>query len=70
VVRRRSFAFRDLEDYERWVIEVAGPFAMVVRGLPNDEREELRARLSEAFAPFTTDSGYVLPDVALCAVAG
>ncbi|MGH2984930.1 MAG: class I SAM-dependent methyltransferase [Solirubrobacterales bacterium] len=63
------FAFRDLDDYERWVIDVAGPFAMVVRGLPEDEREALRARLGEAFVPFATDGGYELPGIALCAVA-
>jgi SAM-dependent methyltransferase len=63
------FAFRDLDDYEQWVIDVAGPFAMVLRGLPEDEREVLRARLREAFAPFATDGGYELPGVALCAVA-
>lgn len=63
------FAFRDLADYEQWVIDVAGPFAMVLRGLPEDEREVLRARLREAFVPFATDGGYELPGVALCAVA-
>jgi SAM-dependent methyltransferase len=63
------FAFRDLDDYERWVIDVAGPFAMVLRGLPEDEREVLRARLREAFVPFATDGGYELPGVALCAIA-
>jgi ubiquinone/menaquinone biosynthesis C-methylase UbiE len=63
------FAFRDLDDYEQWVIDVAGPFAMVLRGLPEDEREVLRARLREAFVPFATDGGYALPGVALCAVA-
>ena len=46
------FAFRALNDYEQWVIDVAGPFAMLVRGLPQDQREVLRARLIEAFAPF------------------
>jgi ubiquinone/menaquinone biosynthesis C-methylase UbiE len=64
-----SFAFRALDDYLQWVIEVAGPFAMVVRGLSDDEREVLRARLREAFVPFATDAGYELPGVALCAVA-
>lgn len=63
------FAFRALDDYEQWVIDVAGPVAMVVRGLPEDEREVLRARLGEAFVPFATDAGYELPGVALCAVA-
>ena len=63
------FAFRGLDEYEQWVIDVAGPFAMLVRGLPEDEREVLRARLREAFIPFATDGGYELPGVALCAVA-
>ena len=63
------FEFRDLDDYEQWVIDVAGPFAMVVRGLPEDEREVLRVRLGEAFVPFATDAGYELPGVALCALA-
>ena len=64
-----QFAFRDLADYERWVIDVAGPLAMIVRGLPEDEREVLRARLKEAFVSFSADGGYELPGVALCAVA-
>jgi ubiquinone/menaquinone biosynthesis C-methylase UbiE len=63
------FGFRDLDDYEQWVIDVAGPIAMVVRGLPEDERELLRARLREAFVPFATDGGHQLPGVAVCAVA-
>lgn len=63
------FTFRDLADYERWVIDVAGPFGMVVRALPEDEREVLRTRLTEAFVPFSVDEGYELPGDALCAVA-
>ncbi len=63
------FTFRNLDDYERWVIDVAGPFAMLVRGLPEGEREVLKERLEEAFEPFATDRGYELPGVALCAVA-
>jgi ubiquinone/menaquinone biosynthesis C-methylase UbiE len=63
------FGFRDLDDYEQWVIDVAGPIAMVVRGLPEDERELLRARLREAFVPFATDGGHEIPGVAVCAVA-
>jgi ubiquinone/menaquinone biosynthesis C-methylase UbiE len=63
------FAFRSLEDYEQWIIDVGGPLAVLVRGLPEGEREVLRARLSEAFVPFATDGGYELPGAALCAVA-
>ena len=64
-----GFAFRGLDEYEQWVIDVAGPFAMLVRGLPEDEREVLRERLGEAFVPFAIEGGYELPGVALCAVA-
>ena len=63
------FAFRDLDDYEQWLIDVAGPFAILVRGLPDDERQVLRARLKAAFVPFSTDGAYELPGLALCAVA-
>jgi SAM-dependent methyltransferase len=64
-----SAGFRDLDEYERWVVEVAGPVGIVVRGLPENEREAVKAKLAEAFAPFVTDGGYELPGVALCAVA-
>jgi hypothetical protein len=63
------FGFRSLEDYEQWVIDVGRPFAVLVRGLPEEEREVLRARLSEAFVPFAIDGGYELPGAALCEVA-
>jgi len=63
------WAFRNLDEYEIWVTEVAGAFAMVVRGLPEDERKALKSQLTEAFAPFVADGGYELPGVALCAVA-
>jgi SAM-dependent methyltransferase len=63
------FSFDDLDAYERWVMDVAGPFAMVVRGLPDGEREELKAQLERAFAPFASERGYELPGVALTAIA-
>jgi ubiquinone/menaquinone biosynthesis C-methylase UbiE len=63
------FAFGSFDDYEQWVVDVAGPFAMVVRGLPEDERYALRARLRETLIAFAADGGYELPGVALCAVA-
>jgi SAM-dependent methyltransferase len=63
------WTFGNLDEYERWVTEVAGAFAMVVRGLSADERDALRSQLAEAFVPFAADGGYELPGVALCAVA-
>lgn len=63
------WVFRNLDEYERWVTEVAGAVAMVVRALSAGERDALKAQLTEAFAPFEADGGYELPGVALCAVA-
>jgi ubiquinone/menaquinone biosynthesis C-methylase UbiE len=63
------FGFRDIDDYEQWVIDVAGPLAMLVRGLPPDERAVVKARLAEAFIPFSGRDGYEIPGEALCAVA-
>jgi len=64
-----QFAFRDIEDYVQWAIDMAGPLAMVIRGLSEDERHEITTQLADAFARFAVDGGYELPGVALCAVA-
>lgn len=63
------FAYPDLDDYEGWVTDVAGAFALVVRRLSPHERAVLRTEVEAAFAPFAADGGYELPGVALCAVA-
>jgi SAM-dependent methyltransferase len=63
------FAFRDVDDYVRWVMDVAGPFAIVVRGLPEDERRALKAQLAAAFIPLEAVERYGAPGTALCAVA-
>jgi SAM-dependent methyltransferase len=63
------FPFRDIDEYVRWAIDMAGPIAMVISGLSEDERQTVKAQLEPAFAPFVVDGGYTLPGVALCAVA-
>ena len=63
------FAFADADDYLRWATEVGGPLAPVIRGLPPDERETIKAHLQEAFVPFAAEGGYQLPGVCLNAVA-
>jgi hypothetical protein len=63
------FVFSDVDDYVRFATETGGPFAMVIRGLSEDDIDSLKAQLREAFAPFATDGGYELPGVALAAVA-
>jgi SAM-dependent methyltransferase len=61
--------FRDVDEFVRWTSDVGGPFAMVVRALSNGEREAIKARLDEAFAPFVADGGYEFPSVSLAAIA-
>ena len=63
------WVFNDLEDYERWLTEVAGAFAMAIRGLSEGEREAFRTRLEGAVRPFAVDGRYEIPGVALCAIA-
>jgi ubiquinone/menaquinone biosynthesis C-methylase UbiE len=63
------FTFRDIDDYTTYATDTGGPAALVLRGLPEDEREALKTQLGAAFAPFGVDAGYEIPGVALCAVA-
>jgi hypothetical protein len=51
------------------VIDTAGPIAIVLRGLSEDQREGLKTQVGEGFARFASGEGYELPGVALCAVA-
>ena len=63
------FAFRDLDDYTTFSTDTGGPAALALRGMPEHEREDLRAQLHAAFAPFESGGRYELPGVALAAVA-
>ena len=63
------FAFRDLDDYTTFSTDTGGPAALALRGMPEHEREALRAQLHAAFAPFEAGGRYELPGVALAAVA-
>jgi ubiquinone/menaquinone biosynthesis C-methylase UbiE len=63
------FAFRDIDDYATYATDTGGPAALVLRGLPEDEREALKTQLAAGFAAFRADAAYELPGVALCAVA-
>lgn len=64
-----TFAYRSLDEYEQWIMDVGGPLATVTRRLPKEERDAVRAQLATKFEPFATDDGYAFPGTALCAVA-
>jgi ubiquinone/menaquinone biosynthesis C-methylase UbiE len=63
------FSFRDLDDYMTYATDMGGPAALVLPGLPEDERAVLKTQLGAALAPFSAGVGYEIPGVALCAVA-
>ena len=63
------FAFGGVEQYLAFVADTAGPLAVALRGLPDDERRQIDAAVETAVAPFAVDGGYELPGVSLAAVA-
>jgi ubiquinone/menaquinone biosynthesis C-methylase UbiE len=63
------FFFRDIEEYVGFMAETAGPVAIALRGLSAQERQEVKARLEDAFGAFLTQRGYELPGSALAAAA-
>ncbi len=63
------FGFADVDEYLTTVADTAGPLALALRGLPDDERAQIKSELEEAFAPFATDGGYELPGLTLAVVA-
>jgi ubiquinone/menaquinone biosynthesis C-methylase UbiE len=63
------FPFRDLDDHMTFAADTGGPAALVLRDMPDGERDALKAQLGAAFESFRADRGYVLPGLALTAVA-
>jgi ubiquinone/menaquinone biosynthesis C-methylase UbiE len=63
------FTFADLDEYESFAADTAGPFAMALRGLDDAQRTALRTRLDEALSGLVVDGRYELPAIALGAVA-
>jgi ubiquinone/menaquinone biosynthesis C-methylase UbiE len=63
------FTFDDVDEYVRRSMETGGMFATIFGGASEEEQAEMKAELDKAFASFAVDGGFVLPGVALCAVA-
>ena len=51
------FHYRDLDDYMAFSTDTGGPAVLVLRDMPNDEREAFKERLDAAFASFRSDDG-------------
>jgi SAM-dependent methyltransferase len=81
LLEEAGFAVERLEDvdarFEHWDIDdyvfrgrdTGGLFARAWDAASEEQRAEMKAELEERFAQFRTDDGYVLPGVALCALA-
>ena len=62
--------FEDFDAYWRYVTELAGGIAMVLRAMPETDREAVRQLVERATADYRVDGGLELPGVALNASAG
>jgi hypothetical protein len=59
------WTFADHDDYWRFLTEVAGAIASVLRTLPPEVQVQVREQVHEAAEPFRLGEGYDLPAVCL-----
>jgi hypothetical protein len=64
-----SWRFEDFDDYWRFITELAGGIALVLKAMPEEDREAVRARVEQAVADRAGDGGLGLPGVTLNATA-
>jgi SAM-dependent methyltransferase len=62
--------YDDVDEYIRRSSEMGGMFSRAWTAAPADEREAMTAELRDAFEPFAVESGYELPGLAICVLAG
>jgi len=63
------FTFGTVEEYVSYATDTAGPAAIVLRSMSEDERRAVTSQLEQAFSSLSAGCGYELPGVALAAVA-
>jgi len=64
-----SVGFDDFDTAWRFITEVAGAIALVIRGLPEQERRDVRDAIEREMDGFRSNGGLELPGVTLNAVA-
>jgi len=60
-----EWRFADFDEYWRFMNELAGAFALVVRELSDEDRNAVRESMRDSAASLERDGGYVFPGVAL-----
>jgi ubiquinone/menaquinone biosynthesis C-methylase UbiE len=64
------WAFESGDDFWRWVLDVAGPLSVAVRGMPADDQLAVRQRVNANLEPHTGRDGRVeLPGMAVTVLA-
>jgi SAM-dependent methyltransferase len=64
-----TFPITNAEEYLEFMADTAGPIAVALQGLSEDQRAEVLADVEDSLARFAADGdGYPLPGLALCAV--
>jgi SAM-dependent methyltransferase len=61
--------YRSVDEYVRRSSEMGGMFSRAWAQAREEEQEQMKDELREAFASFAVDGGYELPGVSLCVVA-
>ena len=65
-----SWRFDGFDDYWRYIKELAGGIAILLRAMPDADRDAVRVQLEQAVGPFRVDGGRLeLPGMALNASA-
>jgi SAM-dependent methyltransferase len=64
-----SFKFADADEYLSLIADTAGPVALALQDLVEDDRAAIRSDIEDSLGRFAVDDGYELPCVALCAAA-
>jgi ubiquinone/menaquinone biosynthesis C-methylase UbiE len=63
------WSFADDEELWRFVTELAGGLALVIRGLPEDEQLRVRSEVEQASEPLRSNGGYEMPGLTLNVLA-
>ncbi len=64
-----EFRFADMDDYWKFLTDLAGALAHFIAQLGAVQRARLREVMEAALEPFRTEEGYVLSGMSLCVVA-
>jgi SAM-dependent methyltransferase len=59
----------DVDEYLSLIADTAGPIALALQDLAEDDRAVIRSDVEDSLGRFAVDYGYELPCVALCAAA-